>query len=193
MERYRDRRSIVDRWTIWLSFTLSSYTNRRQFGSVHDNGDAGAEAHFDLERLDTFGTESPGSKTKVCKFHVAGRIDKEVLFRLVAQGNPKVMFFVGTHLGLKITMDVTELVQLADCGEHLGDVEACMLFLENARIVQQCPKVASGHILHREIDMLGILKRIQKANKPGCFRRGEYVSLHKYVSNLDGRFLVEKR
>ena len=97
------------------------------------------------------------------------------------------MTLVGTHLRLKITMNVTELVQLADCGEHLGDVETCMLFLENARIVQQCSKVASGHILHREIDMLGILKRIQKANKPGCFRRSEDVSLHKHVSDLDGR------
>lgn len=187
MERYRERRSIVERWTIWLSFTLSSYTNRRQFDSVHGNGDVGMEAHLDLERLDTFGIESPSSKTKVCKFHVAGRIDKEVLFRLVAQGNPEVVVFVGTHLRLKITMDVAELVQLANSGEHLGDVEACMLFFENARIVQQCPKVASRHILHREINVLGILKRIQKANKPGCFRCGEDVALHKHVSDLDGR------
>lgn len=103
------------------------------------------------------------------------------------------MFFVGTHLRLKISMDITELVQLADCSEHLADVEACMFFLENARIVQQCPKVASRHILHRKIDMLGILKRIQKSNKPGCFCRGEDVSFHKHVSDLDGRFLVEKR
>ena len=176
-----------------MSFTLSSYTNLRQSGSVHGNEDPGAEAHFDLEGLDTFGIESPSSKTKICKFHVAGRIDKEVLFRLVAQGDLEVIVFVGTHLGLKITMDVTELVQLADCGEHLADVEACMLFLKNARIVQQCPKVASRHILHRKIDMLGILERIQKANKPGCFRRGEDVSFHKYVSDLNGRILVEKR
>lgn len=38
---------------------------------------------------------------------------------------------VETHLGFKIAMDVTELVQLADCSEHLTDVEACMLFFED--------------------------------------------------------------
>lgn len=43
---------------------------------MYGNGDA----HFDLERLNTFGIESPGSKTKISKFDVAGRIDKEILF-----------------------------------------------------------------------------------------------------------------
>lgn len=167
-------------------------TNRRQFGSMHGNGDAGADAHFDLKGLDTFGVESPSSKTKISKFHVAGRIDKKVLFRLVAQEDREVVVLVETHLRFKIAMDVTELVQLADRGEHLADIEACMLFLEDARIVQQCPKVASRHILHRKIDMLSILKCIQKANKPRCFRRGEDVSLHKHVSDLNGRILVEK-
>jgi hypothetical protein len=47
---------------------------------THGNGDARAVAHFDLEGLNTFGIESPSSETEISKFHVARRIDKEVLF-----------------------------------------------------------------------------------------------------------------
>jgi len=38
---------------------------------------------------------------------------------------------VRTHLRLQITMDVTELVELADSGEHLADVEPRVFFFEN--------------------------------------------------------------
>ncbi len=40
--------------------------------------------------------------------------------------------------------------------------------------------------------MLGILECIQKANKPGRFRRGENIPLYKHVSDLDGRLFVER-
>ena len=63
----------------------------------HGKGDDGVEAHFDLEGLDTFGIESPSGKTEICQFHVARRINKEVLFWLVAQGDLGVIIFVGTH------------------------------------------------------------------------------------------------
>jgi hypothetical protein len=68
---------------------------------MHGSGDAGAKAHFDLEGLDTFGVESPSGKTKISKFYVAGRIDKEVLFRLVAQGEREVVVLSRHTSGLR--------------------------------------------------------------------------------------------
>lgn len=86
-------------------------------------------------------------------------------------------------------MNVPELVQFANSCEHLADVEPCMFLLEDARIVEQCPKVASGDIFHREVNMLCILKGIQQTDQPGGFRRGEDVSLNEDVSDLDEPWL----
>src|SRR5712691_3872261 len=81
-------------------------------------------------------------------------------------------------------MNVPELVQFANSREHFADVEPRMFLLEDARIVKQCPKVASGDIFHREVYMLCILKGIQQTDQPGGFRRGEDVSLNEDVSDL---------
>ena len=81
-------------------------------------------------------------------------------------------------------MNVPKLVQFADSCEHLADIEARMLLLEDARIVEQCPKVASGNIFHREINMLCILKCIQQTDQPGGFRRSQDVSLNEDVPDL---------
>jgi hypothetical protein len=81
-------------------------------------------------------------------------------------------------------MNVPELVQFANSREHLADVEPRMFLLKDARIVKQCPKVASGNIFHREVHMLCILKGIQQADQPWGFRRGEDVSLNEDVSDL---------
>jgi hypothetical protein len=45
-------------------------------------------------------------------------------------------------------MNVTKLVKLVDSDEHFGNIKPCMLFLENARVVEESTKIASGNILH---------------------------------------------
>jgi hypothetical protein len=65
------------------------------------------------------------------------------------------------YLWLEIPMYIPKLVQLADGCEHFADIKSCMFFLEYARIIQECPKVSSRDIFHREVDMLCILKSIQ--------------------------------
>jgi hypothetical protein len=64
------------------------------------------------------------------------------------------------HLWLKIPMNIPKLVQFADGREHFADIKSGVFLFEYAGIVQQCPKVASRHIFHREVDVLYILKSI---------------------------------
>ena len=65
-----------------------------------------------------------------------------------------------SYLGLQISMDVPELVQLTDTDEHLTHVKPRDLLLEYACIVEKRPKVSPGHVLHGKIDMLRVLERI---------------------------------
>ena len=48
------------------------------------------------------------------------------------------------HLGFEIAVDVAEFVQLGDGAKHLGDVEPRVLFLQDARVVEQGPEIAAG-------------------------------------------------
>jgi hypothetical protein len=49
-------------------------------------------------------------------------------------------------------VDVAELVQLVETGEHFGGVESRVLLLEDARVVEQGSEVSTGDIflLHNE-------------------------------------------
>ena len=62
------------------------------------------------------------------------------------------------YLWLQVTMDVTKLMKLVDGGKHLANIEPRMFFLENARVVEQRPEIASWYVLHREINVFGILE-----------------------------------
>jgi hypothetical protein len=43
-------------------------------------------------------------------------------------------------------VDVAELVQLVETGEHLGGVEPRVLFLEDARVVEQGSEISTRDI-----------------------------------------------
>jgi hypothetical protein len=81
-------------------------------------------------------------------------------------------------------VNVPELMQLAHSREHFADVEPCMFLLEDTRVVEQCPKVASRHVFHGEVNMRRILKGVQQTDQPGRFRRSENVSLHEDMPDL---------
>ena len=67
-------------------------------------------------------------------------------------------------------MNVPQLVQLVDGGEHLADVKARVLLLEYTRVIEKGAEVASRDVFHREVDVLRILESIQKADEPWCLR-----------------------
>jgi hypothetical protein len=100
---WNDTKIAVPWWNGGRSDCLSpcQATRIAEFSSLHGKGDDGVEAHFDLEGLNMLGIESPSGKTEICQFHVARRIDKEVLFRLVAQGELEAITFVGHTSGLR--------------------------------------------------------------------------------------------
>ena len=61
-------------------------------------------------------------------------------------------------------MDVPQFVQLTDTDKHLTDVKPGMLLLQHARVVEECPKIASRHVFHRKVDVFGILERVQQTD-----------------------------
>lgn len=88
------------------------------------------------------------------------------------------------NLRFQVTVDVPQLMQLVDSGEHFRHVEACMLFLEHSRVVQKCTEVSSGNVLHSEVYMLSILESVEKAHEPWGFGCCEDVPLNQHMSNL---------
>ena len=81
-------------------------------------------------------------------------------------------------------MDVTQSVELVHGSEHLADVKSSDLLLEHAGVVEQCPEVAAGDVLHGEVDVLGVLEGIQQADEPRRLRRSEDVALDEDVADL---------
>lgn len=75
-------------------------------------------------------------------------------------------------------------MQLVDGGKHLADVESRVLFFQHARIVEQSAEVATGHVFHREVDMLRVLEGVKKANEPGRFRGCQDVAFDEDMTNL---------
>ena len=88
------------------------------------------------------------------------------------------------HLWLQVSVDVSQLVQLAHADEHLADVESCDLLLEHAGVVEQCPEGAARDVLHGEVDVLGVLEGIQQTDEPRRLRRSEDVALDEDVADL---------
>jgi hypothetical protein len=62
-----------------------------------------------------------------------------------------------------------------------------VFLLEDAGIVQECAEVAARDIFHSKIDKLRILEGVEKPNKPGGLGRGEDVTLHQNVANLNAK------
>ena len=81
-------------------------------------------------------------------------------------------------------MDVTQSVELVHGSEHLADVEPSDLLLEHASIVQEGPEVTSRNILHRQVDVRGVLESIQQTHQPGCLCGGQDVTLDENVPDL---------
>lgn len=118
-----------------------------------------------LERSDAAWIESTGSETEVSELDMSGAIDQEVL-------------------RLEIAVDVAELVQRIDRAEHLADVEPSVLLFQHARVIEQRAEVTAWDVLHREVDVLRILERVEQTNEPGCLRGGEDVTLDEDVTDL---------
>lgn len=68
---------------------------------------------------------------------------------------------MGAHLGLQISMNVSKLVEFINGGEHFTYVKASVYFLEDARIIEKRPEIASRDIFHGQVNKMGILKRIE--------------------------------
>ena len=75
-------------------------------------------------------------------------------------------------------------MELVYAFKHLGDVEARVLLLENARVVEKGSKVAAGYVFHSEIDELRVLERVQKPDEPRGFGGGKDVALDQNVADL---------
>lgn len=90
----------------------------------------------------------------------------------------------GAYLRLQVSVDVAKPVELVHRDEHLANVEPRDLLLEHARVVQEGPEVSTGDILHREVDVLGVLERIQQADKPRRLRRSEDIALDENMPDL---------
>ena len=93
----------------------------------------------------------------------------------------------GSYLGLEVAVDVPELVELADGSEHLADVEAGVLLLEHARVVEQGAEVAAGDVFHGEVDEGGVLEGVEEAHEPRRLGRRQDVPLDQDVSDLGAR------
>lgn len=68
------------------------------------------------------------------------------------------------HLGLQVTMDISQLVQLIDPHKHLGNVEPRDFLFEDTGIIEEGSEVASGNIFHREINVLRVLEGVQETD-----------------------------
>lgn len=137
--------------------------------------------HLLLHLLDFSGVKRAGCQAKVGQLDVACAVDEEVL-------------------GLEITVDVSELMELVDAHEHLGGVEACVFLLEHARVVEQGTEVAtrdeflnvsvprllvrSVETHHGEVDMLAVLEGVQEADKPRRLDGSENIALDEDVLDL---------
>jgi hypothetical protein len=78
-------------------------------------------------------------------------------------------------------MNVSELVEFVDRTEHLGNIESSVLLFEDARVVEECPEIATRDVFlqpneglviwgvtmggraarnHSEVDMCRVLKGV---------------------------------
>lgn len=69
-------------------------------------------------------------------------------------------------------MDIPYTVKFINCCKHLADVKSSVLLLENARVIEQRSKIASGHVFHGKIHEFGILKRVQESHEPRSLSGG---------------------
>lgn len=80
------------------------------------------------------------------------RIDQEVLSQRPPSRQPR-HYKVSpsrakpqTDLWFQISVDISELVELAYAHEHLGGIEPSVFLLEHSRIVQQCPEISTRDV-----------------------------------------------
>jgi hypothetical protein len=88
-------------------------------------------SYFDFERLDAFGVECACCETKVSQFDVTCSVDEEVLWD---NQNVSIRMEVA-YLWFEITVNISQFMKLVNSSEHLADVEPCMFFLEDTRVV----------------------------------------------------------
>lgn len=91
--------------------------------------------NFDLERLDALRIEGTRGEAEICEFHVASRVDKEVLSWVNRSEKDMSFTRLIAYLRLEISMNVSKLVQLGDSCEHFADVKACMFLFEYTRVI----------------------------------------------------------
>jgi hypothetical protein len=84
-----------------------------------------------LHRLDLLGIKCSSSKSKVSQFDVSCRIHQEVLSMIFDKHQALSLEKAeAAHLGLEITMNITEFVQLANSHEHLCGIKPSVFLLE---------------------------------------------------------------
>lgn len=89
---------------------------------------------------------------------------------------------------LDVSVDVAELVRLLNGEHHLGNVEFGKILLEDVLLDEQVEQISSAHVLHDEVEVVGILKAVDQSHDPaGMVARASSrhdVSLGAYVSFL---------
>jgi len=81
-------------------------------------------------------------------------------------------------------VDVSEFMKFVDRSKHLADVKPRVFLFQNPRVVEQCPEVTPGYVLHGEVNVLRILEGVQQANQPRCLGGSQDVSFDKNVPDL---------
>jgi len=69
---------------------------------------------------------------------------------------------------LDVTVDVSQFVCLFDAKDHLGDVKLGKVLLKDILLDQEVQKVSSRHVLHDQVQMVGILERVDQLDNPLC-------------------------
>ena len=88
------------------------------------------------------------------------------------------------YLGLKVSMNVTQPVELMDGDDHLCGVEQRILLMHDAGVVQESTEVASRNVFHGEVNIEVVLEGVEKAYKPGRPGSRQDVAFHKHVADL---------
>lgn len=105
------------------------------------------------------------AEAKVSQFYMTVAIDENVV-------------------GLDITMNETHLVDRLEGNHQLGDVELCPRLGKDIELLQQEHEVAAGNVVHDEVKVILILKRIVQLDDPFVVSLSQDVSLSFYVSDL---------
>lgn len=128
-------------------------------------------AYLVLHTLNLCRVERTRREPKVGQFDVPSAVDQEVLRLQISVCSTLKSVQMSERAG-KVSLDevqsgltdVSELVELVDRHEHLGDVEPSVLFLEHTRVVEKSSEVASGDILLQSAKAKAVDQRPSQAS-----------------------------